>query len=560
MASPDSNFDLSHYVTSVTGNIYAITELVPTSIAAASLARFSRTPDGFRVLLEKEFKNRLPLPRPLSPPVPSQEGEEGGEKKEEEREIDLLRRVISQYGDDSVQQLASFYVVVEMASNVLTKILERGRIGLAYLEMSSRYIILDQKILFPGEDVPRSRFHIPSEIERNPRLLASYIEGMEEIFRLYSHAVRAAIERLSETSTVPQEKRDGAWRAAIRAQSCDLARNILPAATLANVGIHGSAQALENLIMHLRAHPLEEMQHTGDQILRELRKVGPVFFERADDPAKGQATTDYLAATRKGFVRDDRAGGDLLPGPPSVTLDYFYPECEYELRSPGFPLNADSQEEFEEKLFEYVGDRKDRRHRPGRALENFYYHFTVESAYAEFRDIQRHRIINDMEWTTLKPAGIEIPEQMKEFGLDFLFTQAHEVSQSLYTKLSTIDAPAPDSTPTGWAKQSPMLGQYATLFGSKMRWRFGMNLRQAMHMLELRTIPQAHPSYRKICQVMYYKILDVHPTLAKTIKFVGLDGAPELVRLESERKIQARLESLEKGERTRREEKSQQKK
>jgi thymidylate synthase ThyX len=42
-----------------------------------------------------------------------------------------------------------------------------------------------------------------------------------------------------------------------------------------------------------------------------------------------------------------------------------------------------------------------------------------------------------------------------------------------------------------------------------------MNLREALHMVELRTMPQGHPDYRFICQEIWRKIQDVHPTLAE---------------------------------------------
>ena len=42
-----------------------------------------------------------------------------------------------------------------------------------------------------------------------------------------------------------------------------------------------------------------------------------------------------------------------------------------------------------------------------------------------------------------------------------------------------------------------------------------MNLREALHMCELRTMPQGHPDYRFICQEMWRKIQEVHPALAE---------------------------------------------
>src|SRR5690606_744881 len=97
----------------------------------------------------------------------------------------------------------------------------------------------------------------------------------------------------------PKDEQDGAWRSAIRAQACDAIRPVLPVATKSTVGIFASGQALEALIMRLRASESREAVATGNAILQEARKVIPTFLERADKPDRGGATTAYLASTRQ---------------------------------------------------------------------------------------------------------------------------------------------------------------------------------------------------------------------------------------------------------------------
>jgi thymidylate synthase ThyX len=91
---------------------------------------------------------------------------------------------------------------------------------------------------------------------------------------------------------------DFVYRQATRAKALDAARGILPAAAASNVGIYGSGQAFEQLVLRLRAHPLPEAKAYGQLVLHELRKVIPSFLRRVDLPDRGGAWTDYLEATR----------------------------------------------------------------------------------------------------------------------------------------------------------------------------------------------------------------------------------------------------------------------
>src|SRR4030095_9392504 len=61
------------------------------------------------------------------------------------RAEELYDRVFLEYGDDSVAQLGGVHLACEQASNLLTKVLEWGRL-MSYLEQSTRYIRYDQRL------------------------------------------------------------------------------------------------------------------------------------------------------------------------------------------------------------------------------------------------------------------------------------------------------------------------------------------------------------------------------------------------------------------------------
>jgi hypothetical protein len=179
----------------------------------------------------------------------------------------------------------------------------------------------------------------------------------------------------------------------------------------------------------------------------------------------------------------------------------------------------------------YMGERLNRRHKPGRALEKIHYSWDLVCDYGIFRDLQRHRIVDDLEWQQLTPRyGYEIPEIIEEAGLTDLFERCFDVSLELYSDLQTA----------GYELDA----QYATLLGHKMRWKVTYNAREAFHLHELRTAPQGHPGYRKLVKEMHDKVAEVHPVCGGSYAVRKQGRRSELTRLASERYTQYKLQSL----------------
>jgi thymidylate synthase ThyX len=179
----------------------------------------------------------------------------------------------------------------------------------------------------------------------------------------------------------------------------------------------------------------------------------------------------------------------------------------------------------------YMGERLNRRHRPGRALEKAHYSWDIVCDYGIFRDLQRHRMVDDMNWQQLTPRyGFEIPSIVEEAGLTEQFEACFEISLRLHSNLMQSGL--------------KLEAQYATLLGHKMRWKVTYNAREAFHLHELRTTPQGHPGYRKLVLKMHEKLAEVHPILADSMKFVNQDEDPELTRLAAERYTQFKLQQL----------------
>ena len=505
---------LESSVSNTEGNVYAFNDKLSPLTIAAAMARLSRRGDDMRVTLLDEFAHAM-----------------GKDEK-------LLSRVITAYGDDSVQQLAGQHLVVENASNILTKKLEWGRLA-AYLEQSTRYIYFDQK-----NKEGKYRYYTPEHFDAVTK--HKYETAMDKIFDLYSDMVRKLTDYVRVNSGVPKAEQDVAWQGATRAQACDAIRPVLPVATTSTVGIYASGQALESLIMHLLSDELPEARATGQQILDEARKVIPTFLERADKPDRGGAIVAYRANT---YNAVKEVAGKYLPDNHAsetdpVRLTSFWPRNEIDLvpdmlyEHSNLPLDDIQQEvgkwpidRKHEAFAAYMGERLNRRHKPGRALEKAHYSWDLVCDYGIFRDLQRHRIVDDMEWQFLTPRyGYETPKLVEEAGLSDSFEACFDLSLQLYSDLQTA----------GYDLEA----QYATLLGHRMRWKVTYNAREAFHFHELRTSPQGHPGYRKLVQQMHSKLCEVHPMLGEAMKFVNQGEDEALTRLAAERYTQYKLQQL----------------
>ncbi len=501
-------------VTSIDGDVYAFKDgLSPTTVAAA-MARLSRRGDDMRVTLLDEFA-----------------GEAGKDEK-------LLHRVITAYGDDSVQQLVGLHFVVENASNLLTKKLEWGRLA-AYLEQSTRYIYFDQK-----DASGKYRYFTPPEL--SGALKTRFETDLDRIFTLYSDMVHQLTDYVRGKSSVPTKERDTAFNGATRAQACDAVRAVLPVATKSTVGVYASGQALESLIMHLQSDELPEANKVGDRLLEEARKILPTFLERADKPDRGGALVAYRANTYRAMKEfaNKQLPSNLGSLDDDIRLVEYWPRNELDLlphmlyehtnMSLSDLKNEVARWSYEQKhsaFRTYMGERLNRRHKPGRALEIAHYSWDLLCDYGIFRDLQRHRMVDAFDWQHLTPRyGFDMPELIEEAGISEQYEECFDISAALYSELQA----------TGFGLEA----QYATLLGHRMRWKITYNAREAFHLHELRTSPQGHPGYRKLVKSMHEKIAEIHPLLTDAMKFVNKGEDEELTRLAAERYTQFKLQQL----------------
>ena len=500
---------LAPHFTNLDRPVFCLVNL-PETVKGALFARYSRYSGTLRRLYLEEFAAEVPEGgRPL-------DGVEG------ERAARLYERVFLGYGDDSIAQVGGAHLACEWASNLLTKLLQRGRLA-AYLEQSTRYIPYDRPLPDGGY-----RYYFADELG-DP-----YRAALDELFTIYSRGLER-VQAWAADRWPRGDEPESAWRRSIRAKALDLLRGLLPAATLSHVGVFASGQAYEQLVMRLLASPLPEARGYGEMILRELEKVIPSFVARIERPDRGGEWIAYLRERRDAAERiAGRLGLDAAEPAdgPSVELVHVDGSEEDLIAASLYESSAASERSIRDRIepvgsderaaliAELVGRRDNRRHRPGRGWEAVRYRFEVVSDYGGFRDLQRHRLLT-CQWQRLSPdLGAGVPEEVVAAGCGDEYERALEVSRAEFERLAAA----------GLTEQAP----YALCLGYRIRYVLDLNAREAMHVCELRSGREGHPTYRAVAQAMKERIAAVHPHVAGAMTHVDTSSEPRLERIMSE--------------------------
>jgi len=541
---------LAPFVTSTERNIFVLTNL-PEVIKGALFSRYSRSTKSLRRLLIDEF---LKDPQSGLSQLSANTSQSEELRKAIKKAQDFYDRVLDGYGDDSVGELGGAHVAIENVSIIATKIIQDARIGGSPLEKSTRYVWFDQKVdgdyLFYKEPKIMNSKHKELYLSINRRLFQTYADLVAPItefvkknfpledFAFFDSQTKKEIP-YSEISDEKMKKRAQiAYNAAVRSKACDLLRGLLPASTLTNMGVYGNGRFFQGLLSRLFQNELSEPQIIAKEMKEELDKVIPSFVRRA-------AKSDYLEKANKQAQKLAKSLTDSIKPlgvKPVVLVNYdknledelisaiLYPYSKLSMMQLNVLVQSISPEEKLKIMKEYIGERKARRDKPGRAFEHIYYTFDILADYGLFRDLHRHRVLTQQRQLLSTDHGYELPEEIVQAGYGDVFEQAMKEAKDAYDII---------------AKDFPTEAQYVVPLAYKIRFYMKLNLREAFHLIELRSTPQGHAGYRKIVQLMYKEIEKVHPVFAKAMKFVDLNDYP-LGRLKSEMRKEEKRANLNK--------------
>ncbi len=537
--SPAVQQRLAPFFTNLTEPIFGLK--LPQEVAGALFSRYSRSSKSLRQIFLDEFLDNADL---LIQHLPGSQTAADASSEALRKAREFYDRVLIGYGDDSVAQLGGAHIACEQVSNVAAKLLEDARIGIAPLEKSTRYVRFDQKgqdgdFLFYKEPKIMASVHRDEYLSVMRLLFSTYAAQMEPMIAFVRNSLPIdAVEWkhpqtgepliYKEASKDEQLRRwaDTAYRSTVRAQACDILRSYLPAATLTNVGLFGVGQAFEHLLNKLYSHLLTEAQDIASGIHTSLNQLIPSFVKRA-------RRSDYLADTWAATRALAKQLVEQTPRAPSqaVTLvDYdadaeekilaaiLYPHLHHPLPQLRSAIAAMPAEQRQQIFHEYIQRRRHRRDKLGRALENSYYTFDLVGNLGLYRDLHRHRLLTQERQDFTTVHGYDTPEELEAAGFKSDFTRCMEAADQLYRCL---------------VQDLPHEAQYVVPFAYRIRWYMKMNLREAVHIGELRTMPQGHPDYRLLVQEMWRQLAAVHPMLAGCAQFIDWQTY-RLGRLQSE--------------------------
>ena len=520
---------LSPYISDVDADIFVIGNLNP-EVVGAALARYSRAPTGIKETIAREFLNPDGTPN-------------------EVKGTELIDRVVNKYGDESVAELAVAPLCIENVSNLMTKIIEDCRIGGSPIEESTRYVLYDVK------HNDQWRYVRPQSIMKSG-LAEPYVKTMDFLFETYAGLVEPMQEffrkKLPASTFKIEVEREGhvamlgsdallndnekrahrlAYGFTIRSAACDIIRCILPASTKANMGLVGNGRFYSGLISKLLSQELDEGWLLAENIREALGTQIPTFIRRADK-------NEYLVENQKKIRELSVALFKDVPIEmvPEVVLiedrveDYtinllaniIFPYVQHSTMQIRNIVRALPEEEKNKILSTVLGERKSKRDRPPRAFEYGYpINFDVVTGFAEYRDLQRHRMLTQQRQDMNVSLGYSVPEEIEEMGKGEVVQECFERSESLHS----------DLIKAGLTREA----QYAPLFNHFIRWNMGMNLREMGHLTELRSQKAGHPKYRRTVQVMAKLYLKRHPEMESVLKFVDYNDYDQgITRAEQE--------------------------
>ena len=505
---PFSNFDK---------NIFLI-NLESQLDRGALLSRYSRTSSlDIRELYSKEFENN------------------------ESRGKDFYRRVFLEYGDESVAELVNVQLSIQNISNISAKLIEESRIGLSYLEKSSRYVRYDKK--HKGKFL----FMNSESIGLNGKTGSDYDDYCNRLFLFYEKNYDNLLKLLREkypeesyaTSTSDREILKKSYDSAIRARALDDLRYVLPASTLTNIGISGNTRAFINLIQKLNASGNDEAKAISKGLYEELEPEYQEIIQSAISK-HGMEQTNYriklseiskvqmqLPTGQCGMaIKSDLNEKEAID---KILTNFFYSNDSsyFEIEQYVKNLNVKEKEEVIQKI---IDARKNRRDKLPRSFESIRYTVEANLNFGAFRDLQRHRMFTILRKHLTPDFGYDIPSVISsEEAMRTEFLSLMEEAKNIFKSISL--------------SRNKIIAQYTIPFAYKHPVLIHGNFREFAYFIELRSTPQAHYDLRNFSIKLYEEIDRIHPNLSRLIKFCDRGDYP-LGRYSQEYRKQQKMKHL----------------
>ena len=468
---------------------------------------------------------------------------------------DFYKRVFVEYGDESVAELVTAQLAVQNVSNVVSKTMEELRVGLSFLEKSSRYVRYDKKVS------GRYLFLEPEKAGITGPVAGDYEAYCQNLFDFYSANYESVQQYFRQKfpmdsivfddvttggEAIPENDSEKgilekAYNSAVRARALDDLRFLLPASTLTNVGISGNGRSLIHLVQKLKSSGLPEAVNVTEALNAQLQPELPELIKSALSN-HGRVLIDYDYALASVQKSDLSLGQPDVPGVELIEHEdrrnalvkslsiYDFSVRHMDLHSAYLHNKGRSDKQLLEDILALSSLRKNRRHKLHRSFESVSYLFQITTNYGAFRDLQRHRFIS-LDRRPLSPGyGFDTPEVFAG-SRDYaeLMKQGTDIWKSIFSR------------------KDVGIAQYVLPYAFRYPVTAYLSLRELAFFCELRSTPQAHPDLRRIAMQMYDQVKGVHPELSELLRFVDTSEYA-LGRLRAERSKEKKLSKMSHGD------------
>lgn len=502
--TPEEGKILEPFFSNTNRPVFVVSGL-PEELVGALIGRHSQSEDSMRRIILEEFVRDSKMAQLWA----EQQNRPGGIKEflNLEKANALLEKHFVGFGHDSLIAPIPIIIGVERVSQLGAKGIEDTRIGLSPIERSTRFGFFGKKI--EGKYL----------YARSPEIMASPYAN------LYEQEIDANIDLYVQlqdpVAEAYRKKFPEASDNKIKRMTFDATRVLLVAGNLTNLGALVDGQAAEHMIFKLKASELVEHQEMGQMLEEEIAKLAPTLVERIRGDF-GRKAIDYLVNRQKEtrMLAEEYLSGitpeKVQKGPTLISYDkegenkviakILWPECNLSDQQILKIVRQLSEEDKTRIIDRYLGQRPDRRSKPGRAFEEATLSFQIILRFAEWRDLQRNRILTPF-WRRLDYSlGVDIGGDLKEFGFG-------KMVEERLDRLAEAHAII--------AEDYPVEAQYMVAFGALFPYLITLNFRELVHLAELRTERGTHQDYAKIASQMARQGREVYPLLARAFQFVN---------------------------------------
>jgi thymidylate synthase ThyX len=407
-----------------------------------------------------------------------------------EKSAEFNEKWVVGYGHASVAEHAVLHLAIENVSRLAVETIEGNRLA-SFTEKSTRY-----------QNWQHQAFFTPPELKDHP-LAQGYQDTCTKLFDFYIDCQPQLVAQLMRERSRLAGESEVAYERCIHSQALDAARYLLPAASLANLGMTANARTLEYAISKMLSSQLEEVRQIGESIKLTacasvptlIKYAAAIEYQRsltASDCSKSVQPCNNTGSDWLTLVNYNSLGVEKL----LASMLYRHGDQDY---GTYFKHASNLADEEKTKLLGSFLDGMGTHDTPPHEFEHTSYTFDILMDQGAYYEVKRHRMMTQSPQTLGGSLGYATPRIFEESGLLKRYQEAMDLSAACWKEL--VD----------W---NPSVASYVVANGFNRRLLLSLNVREAYTFIKLRSSPNAHFSVRRVARRMAEEIQKVHPMLA----------------------------------------------